>query len=198
MAEHHPASQARAPLLSGARVVIRHPLSSDRAAIIDLRRASRAWLAPWEPLPAPDTPMDEAAFADRAIDTADTPTGQRHLICLADTGAIIGMCNLSQIFRGPFDNAIMGYWRSPDHGGRGLMTEALTLVLRRAFDQLRLHRVEANVMPRNTPSKALLARCGFRYEGYSPNYLQIAGRWEGHDRYAITVEDPGAWRNAPG
>jgi len=182
-------SNPRAPLLSGARVLIRHPVDADRAELTALRAASRAWLAPWEPHTPEGGVIDDHQFVDRAIATADTQTGQRHVICRLDSGAIAGMCNLSQIFRGPFDNAVMGYWRGPAFGGRGLMTEGIALVLERAFGGLRLHRVEANIMPRNAPSKALAARCGFRFEGFSPNYLQIAGRWEGHDRYAITAED---------
>ena len=184
-----PNSVPRAPLLSGARGHIRHPGESDREVVIRVRRASREWLAPWEPWTPEGAMTEDDAFADRAISTADTPTGQRHLVCLSESGTILGMCNLSQIVRGPFDNAVMGWWRTPSSGGRGLMTEGVGLVLRRAFESLALHRVEANVMPRNRASKALAARCGFRFEGYSPNYLQIAGRWEGHDRYAMTAED---------
>lgn len=182
------------PLLIASRALIRHPTQADRAELLALRRSSHHFLAPWEPLPTPGVPTDDDSFVDRSIATADTDTGQRHLICDAATGAIAGMCNLSQIFRGPFDNACMGWWRGPAFGHRGLISQGVTLVLQRAFHSLALHRVEANIMPRNAPSKALALRCGFRLEGYSPNYLQIAGLWEGHDRYAITLED---WRSRP-
>jgi len=157
--------------------------------MLALRLASQDWLRPWDPLPSAGGMGSPEAVVDRAIATADMETGQRHLVCRGDSGAIVGMCNLSQIFRGPFDNACMGWWRGPAGGGQGYMTQGVLLVLRRAFEQLGLHRVEANIMPRNGPSKALAVRCGFRFEGYSPNYLQIAGRWEGHDRYAMTRED---------
>lgn len=180
---------SRTPLARGVRVVLRVPVESDRPELEALRRASREWLAPWEPFTPEGRLQDDATFAERAIATAETDTGRRHLVCLASTGQIAGMCNLSQVFRGPFDNAVMGWWRGPMFGGQGLMTEGIGLVLGRAFGELGLHRVEANIMPRNAPSKALAERCGFRLEGYSPNYLQIAGAWEGHDRYAMTTED---------
>ncbi len=177
--------------------MIRHPVAEDRAELIALHQGSRAWLAPWDPLPTPGTSGTTEAFVERTLATADTEVGQRHVVCLADGGVIVGMCNLSQIFRGPFDNACMGWWRGPAHGGRGVMSEGVSLVLKRSFESLGLHRVEANIMPRNGPSKALAVRCGFRYEGYSPNYLQIAGAWEGHDRYAMTLEDWVLARNGP-
>lgn len=180
---------SRTPLLSGVRVFVRHPVHGDQAEIVALRRGSAAWLHPWEPLTAEGTPMDDAALAERSVATADTETGQRHLVCLVGSGAIVGMCNLSQIFRGPFDNAVMGYWCGSAYAGRGLMSEGVGLVLARSFGALGLHRVEANIMPRNMASRALARRCGFRLEGYSPNYLQIGGRWEGHERWAITRED---------
>jgi len=71
------------------------------------------------------------------------------------------------------------------------MTEALALALANAFGPLGLHRVEANIMPKNRASIALVRRAGFRREGYSPGYLEIAGRWAGHERWALTVEE---WR----
>ncbi|MCA9287589.1 MAG: GNAT family N-acetyltransferase [Phycisphaerales bacterium] len=191
MGDANRANPARAPLLSGARVHIRHPVDADRAEIAALRRASREWLARWDPLPPGGVELDKDAQADRIVSSADTQTNQRHLVCEVESGRIVGVVSLNQICRGPFDNAIMGYWRGEGFGGRGLMTEGVRLVLKRAFEGLGLHRVEANLMPRNAASRALAVRCGFRYEGYSPNYLQIAGRWEGHERYAMTRED---WR----
>jgi [ribosomal protein S5]-alanine N-acetyltransferase len=69
------------------------------------------------------------------------------------------------------------------------MTEGLDLLLREAFGPIGLHRVEANVQPGNDRSIALVERLGFRFEGYSPRYLKIGGRWRDHLRYAILAED---------
>jgi ribosomal-protein-alanine N-acetyltransferase len=62
------------------------------------------------------------------------------------------------------------------------MTEAVKRIVEIAFDDLALHRVEANIMPRNAPSLAVAERAGFVREGLSPRYLQIAGKWEDHVR----------------
>ena len=58
-----------------------------------------------------------------------------------------------------------------------------------AFDRLRLHRVQAAVMPRNTPSLRVLEKNGFRREGLAPSYLRINGEWEDHIIFARTAED---------
>jgi len=63
------------------------------------------------------------------------------------------------------------------------MTEALQLVLRFAFDELGLHRIEANIQPNNHASRNLVQRCGFTLEGESKDFLFISGRWRDHERW---------------
>jgi ribosomal-protein-alanine N-acetyltransferase len=103
----------------------------------------------------------------------------------------MGVCNLFQIFLGNLKSAFIGYWIGSKFAGQGYMTEALDLLLSYAFEILRLHRVEANIQPENDHSKALVARIGFRLEGFSPRYLKVAGRWKDHERWAIRHEE---WR----
>ena len=67
----------------------------------------------------------------------------------------------------------MGEW----FAGQGYMTETLALMPRHAFVSLRLHRVEANIQPENTPSIAPVKRAGFEREGYSRRYLKVYGKW---------------------
>jgi ribosomal-protein-alanine N-acetyltransferase len=90
---------------------------------------------------------------------------------------------------GPLQQAFLGYWIGQPFAGKGYMTEALQLVLAHAFGELLLHRVEANIQPQNTPSIKLALAVGFRYEGFSPKYIRIAGRWADHNRYAILNEE---------
>jgi ribosomal-protein-alanine N-acetyltransferase len=69
------------------------------------------------------------------------------------------------------------------------MSEAIRLILRYAFNDLKLHRLEANIQPGNVASIALVRRAGFVLEGYSRRYLKISGRWRDHERWAILIED---------
>ena len=98
--------------------------------------------------------------------------------------ALIGVFTLSEIVRGTFQSAYLGYYGHMRHAGRGLMTEAMGLVVEHAFRTIALHRIEANIQPENVRSIALAKRCGFRREGYSPRYLKIGGRWRDHERWA--------------
>lgn len=182
-------------LVSGERVFLRHPTGADRDEFLAVRRVSRALHAPWEPLPQGEPPEDPAsdrsfdrAF-DRFLSSADTPATQRHLVIRTSDRAIVGYFGLSQIALGAFCSCYMGYWTGAPFVRMGYATEGMALTLERAFTQLGLHRVEANIIPDNLPSLAVARRCGLRKEGYSPRYLKIAGEWRDHERWAITLED---------
>lgn len=184
------ARSIEAALARGRRVYLRHPTRGDRRDWIDLRLRSRAFLERWDPRPPPGLTIDD--IFDRILASADKDEQQRHLVIRRRDEAIVGMVNLNQIFRGPFCNAVLGYWIGEPYARQGYATEGVRLCLRRAFGPLGLHRVEANVMPSNEPSLALVRRLGFREEGYSPRYLQIAGCWADHTRWALTAEDRSA------
>lgn len=151
-------------------------------------RASRAHLRPW--FYGAETPE---AF-DALVSRSRGGDYELLLACLADGDAIAGSFHLSQIFRGGFQNAYLGFAAGAAYAGQGYMREGLELTLRHVFVALRLHRVEANVQPANGRSRGLVERCGFRHEGFSPRYLKVGGRWCDHERYALTIED---WKGNP-
>jgi [ribosomal protein S5]-alanine N-acetyltransferase len=88
----------------------------------------------------------------------------------------------------------VGYWITKDVARQGYMTEGLRLAVAHAFQDLALHRVEANIVPENVGSLALVERCGFHREGLARRLLCLAGKWRDHERWAITVED---WSSTP-
>lgn len=116
------------------------------------------------------------------------PRQVKYFIC-DEVGQLCGVINLSEIVRGSFQSAYMGYYALAPHAGKGYMRAGLELVLEKVFGELELHRVEANIQPKNQRSIELVRRAGFRYEGLSPRYLRIAGRWRDHERWAMTLED---------
>jgi ribosomal-protein-alanine N-acetyltransferase len=108
---------------------------------------------------------------------------------VTETGALAGVINVSEIVRGSFRSAYLSYYGFAPHDGRGYMTRGLREVVDKAFRSLRLHRLEANIQPGNRRSRNLVQTLGFRLEGFSPRYLEIAGKWRDHERWAITRED---------
>ncbi len=170
------------------RVVVRPPRADDAEPFLAAVRRSRTLHHPWV---AP--PHSVEAFHEYVARGAD-PRFDASLVCRRDTGEIVGAVNASEIVRGAFQSAYLGYYGFLPHAGRGYMREGLALVVRRAFRDLGLHRLEANIQPGNVASIALVRALGFRREGLSPRYLKIAGRWRDHERWAILAED---WKGLP-
>jgi [ribosomal protein S5]-alanine N-acetyltransferase len=168
-----------------ARVVVRPVDYSDRDAFLAMVRESRDLHRPWAYPPERADQFDELVARSRRDDT------YTFLACRAGDGAIVGALTISQIVRGAFQSAFLGYYGSARHVRQGFMREAMELVLDQAFGTLALHRLEANIQPGNAPSAALAQSAGFRLEGFSPRYLLIGGRWRDHERYALTAEE---WR----
>jgi ribosomal-protein-alanine N-acetyltransferase len=167
----------------GARVRLRVLAREDRDEFLALARESRQLHRPWTYPPERADQFDDLFARSRRDD----------FVCLlavaAGDGAIAGVFTISQIVRGAFQSAYLGYYANARHAGQGMMREAMEQVLDHAFGPLALHRLEANIQPGNGPSIALARGAGFRLEGFSPRYLLIGGQWRDHERYAITVDE---------
>jgi [ribosomal protein S5]-alanine N-acetyltransferase len=174
-----PSRRKKSPLERGERVYLRQPTAADAKEVTVTVRASRDLHRPWV------YPTETKTAFDGYIRRTKERDYVGLLICRNSDDRIIGTANLSQIFRGNLQGAYLGFWASAEFAGQGYMTEGLQLVLCYAFKRLRLHRLEANVQPENQKSKALIKRSGFRYEGFSPRYLKVGGKWRDHERWAI-------------
>jgi [ribosomal protein S5]-alanine N-acetyltransferase len=162
------------------RVTVRPVTSRDQSEFLELVAASVDLHHPWMSLPA--TPQQFQAYLTRYERSGE----ESLLICVRDTGTIAGVANINSIIRGRFQNGSLAYAAFAPTAGRGYMSEGLALVLRHAFQHLRLHRLEANIQPGNHASLKLVRRLGFRREGFSPEMLFIDGAWRDHERWAIT------------
>ena len=178
---------------AGDRVYLRRPRAADRAKFLAAVRASRALHASW--VRTPDSAARYATYIRRYAGPKSRRSGSAThvglLVCRIEDGAPVGVFNLSEIVRGAFRSAYLGYYALEPYAGRGYMAEAFGLVLRVAFLGLRLHRIEVNVQPGNRRSISLVRGVGFTREGFSRRYVKIAGRWRDHERWALLVED---WR----
>jgi len=183
------------PALKGERIALRMPMPGDYREWSALRGESRAFLEPWEPRWTPEE-LERATWRHRMHRYRDDymqGLAIAFFIFERPGGRLAGGITLGNIRHGVSQSAHIGYWIGERYAGRGLMTEAVRLVARFAFDTLRLHRIEAACIPGNVRSIRVLEKAGFRREGLLRSYLNINGFWQDHYLYARIVDDePGA------
>lgn len=181
--------EASRPLTTARlRLLPAHEHQAAQAAAFHQRNAQH--LAPWDP-PSPPGFATEPVQRERlrkSAASAAAGTALRWWLQPLDDSAsawLVGHVELSQIARGPFQNAMLGYAIDASFEGRGLMREALEAVVAHAFSPaLNLHRIQANVRPENGRSVGLLQRLGFEEEGLAREYLFIDGAWRDHRMFA--------------
>jgi ribosomal-protein-alanine N-acetyltransferase len=164
---------------------------SDADRFLEIRRQNYDFFKPFEP-ERPEhffTLEEQARLISIGLEAAQAGKGYAFGIFLRENGELIGRMELSGVAWGPFQNANLGYLVDPAHHGQGYATAAVKDAVRYALSELGLHRIQAGVMPRNTPSIRVLEKAGFRREGLALNYLKINGVWEDHVLFAVTAED---------
>lgn len=179
--------------LVGRRLVMRPLVADDFGQWREVRTVNEEWLTKWEPARIsgqPDVVKNRQAFASRcAARQRERQLGTGYGFGVFVEGRLAGEMNVSAIQRGPFQNAYVGYWIDQRLAGQEYTPEALVVAMRFAFEQLRLHRLQIAIIPRNKPSRRVVEKLGLRLEGMAERYLEINGTWEDHLRYAITSED---------
>jgi ribosomal-protein-alanine N-acetyltransferase len=168
------------------RMTLRPPQHSDYRQWAALRRESAEFLQPWEPAWSEDH-LSRKSFSNRVYwaqrSIANGSAVPLFLIRRAD-GALLGAITLDNIRRGPSQAGTCGYWIGLPHARKGYMEEALKALVHYAFTTLDLSRLESACLPENVASRAVLEKCGYKYEGVAQSYLQINGRWRNHVLYA--------------
>jgi ribosomal-protein-alanine N-acetyltransferase len=170
-------------------ITLRVLTESDAEMLADAYVRNRGHLAPWDPT------RTEAFFTPAGqLEQIHDKLAMRELglglpLVLAEDATIAGIVNLSNIVRGAFQSASVGYWLDRDHTGRGLASAALAAVIETARDDLGLHRIQAATLTANHASQSVLVRSGFERIGVAPAYLQIAGRWQDHVLFQRILHD---------
>lgn len=176
------------------RLQIVLPVLTDAPRKLQYYIDNRAHFAPWDPV------RDETFYTiermERWIrddrDAATRDAGYHFILFLRDDlqGPIVGTIGLSNVVRGVFRAAHLGYSLDERHVGHGYMHEALRAVIDYAFGPLDLHRLMANYQPTNERSAKVLARLGFDIEGYAKRYLFLGGAWRDHVLTARVNDEP--------
>lgn len=150
-------------------------------------RQNKEFLEPFEPLKS--KAFYKISYQMNAIKAEllkeDQGKSIKFLIYKLHDQKLIGMITLNEIIRGCFQSAFVGYKIHKNYINQGYMTESLKAVVAYGFNEMKLHRIEANIMPKNLSSLKVAQKCGFINEGLSKSYLKINGQWEDHYRLVI-------------
>jgi ribosomal-protein-alanine N-acetyltransferase len=157
---------------------------------LDYYARNHSFLSEWNPTPAADfytLPYHQARLRVELDLMKEGRLARFWLFKREDAAWMTAIGNLAfnNIVRGAFQSCHLGYQLDEREVNQGFMTEALRCAIAFAFDELKLHRIEANVMPRNLRSSRVLAKLGFVEEGLARQYLNINGVWEDHIHYVM-------------
>ena len=165
------------------RLILRASAPDLAEAVADYCLRNRDFLQDTEPM-RPETyytEEDQRTFLEESQRLWEAGQEARFWIFRKDmSDRVIGLVALNNIVLSGFCSCFLSYKLDQQELRKGYALEGVGEVVRIAFQEMNLHRIEANIMPRNTPSLGLVKRLGFREEGLSPQYLRINGVWEDH------------------
>ncbi|AIY00178.1 hypothetical protein ART_0579 [Arthrobacter sp. PAMC 25486] len=161
----------------------------DAAAVAAAHVRNRSHLSPWNPIHPAEYYAEEWHAADISRRLAVHESGDGYPFGLFAGSSCVGRFNLAGIVRGPLQSGVLSYWVDNEYAGRGLASAAVEVVVKKAREQIGLHRIEACTLLHNMASQRVLQKAGFQQIGVAPRYLQIAGTWQDHNLYQILLHD---------
>ena len=192
----HPAGiiSSKGPLrLFGRRIMLRALVATDFEAWSEVRLRNGEWLTKWEPMPlitSPDPAKSRDAFTHRcAARDRERQSGNAYCLGLFVNNVFAGEVNLNSVMRGAMQSGTIGYWIDEAKAGNSYVSEAVLVLMKFAFEELRLHRMEVCIVPRNANSRRVVEKLQLREEGVAERFLEINGVWEDHVRYGFTIEE---------
>ncbi|HEY9857639.1 MAG TPA: GNAT family N-acetyltransferase [Stenomitos sp.] len=180
----------RSPVhLESDRLVLRMGTPPEVPEILRYYRDNQAHLGPFDPARPPDF-YTESFWQEQVRRNLHEYRADQSLrlflFAQKDPTCILGTVNFTAFVRGVSHSCNLGYGLASEAVGKGYLTEVLPVALGFVFDRLAMHRVQANYMPHNERSGALLKRLGFVIEGYARDYLYINGAWRDHLLTSLT------------
>lgn len=170
------------------RLILRFSEESDLDELIDYYKRNRKFLEPWEPRFEEEFYTYEFQLNKLKFERELRDSGREYryrIFKKEEPRRNIGNVSVSQIIRGVLQSAFLGYSVDEKENRKGIATEAIRKVIEISFNDLKLHRLEANIIPSNTASVRVIEKLNFVKEGYSKNYCKINGKWQDHLRFAI-------------
>ncbi|GKX30167.1 alanine acetyltransferase [Vallitalea longa] len=172
-------------IYSTDRLVLRTIDTSFTKKVLDYYIRNKEFLEPWEPRREPVfyKPISQKKTIRREMDLMNNLSMLRLWIFKKEDThfqRIIGTVSFSNIVRGCFKSCFLGYKLDKDEINKGYICEAIERGIHVMFEDYKLHRIEANIIPRNIPSIKVVTKLGFENEGLSKKYLMINGTWEDH------------------
>lgn len=175
-------------------VHIRYADPADAEQVAAFLVRNRTYFQPSEPIRSDEyfTAVEQRRRLERAARERDEGRSAMFLIEL--DGDLVGRMNLGGIVRGAFQSAGVGYAVDQRCAGRGIATDALRQLVRHAFDELDLHRLQGETQTTNVASQRVLDRCGFEHYGRAPEYAKIDGSWQSVEFYQLINRRHGSAR----
>jgi ribosomal-protein-alanine N-acetyltransferase len=163
---------------------------ADATLLADYHKRNQEFHRPWSPLMPPDyiTPAFQEQRLRNYFRRHSWGEQYRFGIFTRDPVLLIGTITLAAVEREFFQNGRLGYSVDQQFQNQGVITANLKKVIQFSFEEQKLHRLEASIMPHNQASRRVLEKCGFEKIGYSPKYLQIQGVWQDHELYMRLAE----------
>lgn len=175
--------------LTGGDLVLRNLTPSNANEVMEYYVKNKNYLAPFEP--TRDTSFYTLEIQKKLLmkSCREFLNGTSIDLGIYKEEKLIGIIKISRILHGSFKNGILGYSIDKDEQGKGYMKESVKLLIKYAFDECDLHRIEASALVSNEKSRSVLEKCGFKLVGINEKYLLINGRWQDHATYYIIKED---------
>ncbi len=174
---------SRSPLCIGERTYITAPTQKNVQLYLDFLRRNETYHKPWV------YHSIDPKFYAHYLSRIKRGITQGCFIFDIKSDTLVGVININNIQLGSLRMASLGYYGDEANAGKGYMTEGMGLVLKYAVENIGLNRIEANIQPDNFASIRLVKRLDFQKEGFSPDYMQIGGKWRDHERWAILAGD---------
>lgn len=180
------------------RLVLKVLGEEDAGMVLDYYDRNREFLKEWEPVRTEEFYRKDFHEKELREDLRKLEKGEGLRLWIFLNGEetrIIGAVAFNNIVRGVFQSCHLGYKLDREAVGQGYAREAVARGIRIMFEELHLHRIEANIMPRNTSSRVVVESLGFQEEGLARKYLKIGGVWEDHIHWVLLNEADDRFEN---